>query len=450
MAPNAFAPPVDYWHLDVPGDVSLGVNADKAHRGGITGKGVKVVMVDSRLVSRTRTSSQRGYRVAPGHRSARARPTRRSTRTATAPPSRPTSSPSRPTSTFHDGEDQLRQHAPARFNAAVGARPRHHHLQLGLEHPEPAALGAANQALAAAIAAAVANGIVVVFSAGNGHFGFPGQHPDVISAGGVFMDADGDSAGLATTPAASPATIYPGRNVPDVCGLVGMRPRAAYIMLPLPGGLCDRHRPRPAARIPNGDETADNDGWAAISGTSAAAPQLAGVAALIKQACPRLTPAEVRDIMRTHGARRHRRVRATRDTGGTGRRRSGPRDRRTAWSTPTRRCWWPKLALPRADPIQPDHRSTDRRSADRSPSGRSDRRSADPARIRSPVRADHPGGSRSGRSSRSARCPRRPIQRRHPIEPRRGAAASPGRSPASRPPEDVDLTWRQMIDRLRR
>ena len=29
---------------------------------------------------------------------------------------------------------------------------------------------------------------------------------------------------------------------------------------------------------PNGDETANNDGWAAFSGTSAAAPQLAGVA----------------------------------------------------------------------------------------------------------------------------------------------------------------------------
>jgi Subtilase family len=48
---------------------------------------------------------------------------------------------------------------------------------------------------------------------------------------------------------------------------------------------------------PNGDETATDDGWAAFSGTSAAAPQVAGAAALIKQACPRLTPAEVKDIL---------------------------------------------------------------------------------------------------------------------------------------------------------
>ena len=49
---------------------------------------------------------------------------------------------------------------------------------------------------------------------------------------------------------------------------------------------------------PNGDETTNSDGWAAFSGTSAAAPQLAGVAALIKQACPGLTPVQVRNIMK--------------------------------------------------------------------------------------------------------------------------------------------------------
>jgi hypothetical protein len=50
---------------------------------------------------------------------------------------------------------------------------------------------------------------------------------------------------------------------------------------------------------PNGDETATNDGWAAFSGTSAAAPQIAGVCALIRQACPGLTPVQVRDILKS-------------------------------------------------------------------------------------------------------------------------------------------------------
>ena len=158
-------------------------------------------------------------------------------------------------------------------------------------------LSAAQQALAAAIAAAVASGIVVVFSAGNGHWGFPGQHPDVISAGGVFMDVN---QGMQASDYASGfmSNIYPGRRVPDVSGLVGMRPGAQYIMLPVESGD-EIDTDLAGGTHPNGDETATNDGWAAFSGTSAAAPQIAGVAALIKQACPRLTPAEVKDVLMT-------------------------------------------------------------------------------------------------------------------------------------------------------
>jgi subtilisin family serine protease len=51
------------------------------------------------------------------------------------------------------------------------------------------------------------------------------------------------------------------------------------------------------SEFPDGDETAADDGWAAFSGTSAAAPQLAGAAALIKQVVPSITPAGVKEIM---------------------------------------------------------------------------------------------------------------------------------------------------------
>ena len=40
-----------------------------------------------------------------------------------------------------------------------------------------------------------------------------------------------------------------------------------------------------------------DDGWAAFSGTSAAAPQVAGVCALLKQVAPRLSPAKVKDVL---------------------------------------------------------------------------------------------------------------------------------------------------------
>lgn len=290
---NAFAPNKSYWYLDVPGDVSLGMNADKAHRGGITGKGVKVVMTDTGWFQHA-YFTKRGYRSSP----------------VVLGPG--TANPNNDESGHGTAESaNIFAVAPdvdftmvklsfvntiGSFNTAVGLNPHIITNSWGSSQKLPP-LSAANQALAAAIALAVANGIIVVFSAGNGHFGFPGQHPDVISAGGVFMESNGNmrasnySSGFASS-------IYPGRKVPDVSGLVGMLPRAAYIMLPLqPGDDIDTDLA--GGTHPNGDETAVNDGWAAISGTSAAAPQLAGVSALIKQACAKLTPAQVRNILKT-------------------------------------------------------------------------------------------------------------------------------------------------------
>ncbi|MGH3995597.1 MAG: S8 family serine peptidase, partial [Pseudonocardiaceae bacterium] len=290
---NPFAPNKSYWYLDVPGDVSLGMNADKAHRGGITGKGIKVVMTDTGWFKHP-YFTKRGYRSSPvvlgpgtanplddesGHGTAES-----ANVFAVAP----------------DADFTMVKlsfvNTIGSFNAAVGLNPHIISNSWGSSQKNPP-LSAANQAMAAAIALAVANGIIVVFSAGNGHFGFPGQHPDVISAGGVFMESNGNmrasnySSGFASS-------IYPGRNVPDVSGLVGMLPRAAYIMLPLqPGDDIDTGMA--GGTHPNGDETAANDGWAAISGTSAAAPQLAGVCALVKQACPKLTPAQVRSILKS-------------------------------------------------------------------------------------------------------------------------------------------------------
>jgi hypothetical protein len=183
----------------------------------------------------------------------------------------------------------------AAFNAAVALNPHIITCSWGSD-VRTNSLSAADQALAAAVAAAVAAGIIVVFSAGNGQFGFPGQHPDVISAGGTFMQPDG-SITASNYASGFMSPVYPGRSVPDLCGLVGMLPKAAYIMLPMEPG--DQIDVQLAGGVhPNGDETPNNDGWAAISGTSAAAPQLAGVAALIKQACPKLTPADVKDILK--------------------------------------------------------------------------------------------------------------------------------------------------------
>lgn len=143
-------------------------------------------------------------------------------------------------------------------------------------------------------------GITVIFSAGNGHYGFPAQMPQVIAAGGVYAHRklyDGDFNLEASNYASSfTSKIYPGRTVPDFCGLVGMKPRGIYINLPLqPKCMIDQQLS--GGTYPNNDMTAPDDGWAVISGTSAAAPQIAGVCALLKQTQPSLAPILMKKIL---------------------------------------------------------------------------------------------------------------------------------------------------------
>ena len=88
------------------------------------------------------------------------------------------------------------------------------------------------------------------------------------------------------------SSLYPGRHVPDLCGLTGNAvkingaTRAPSLMLPVqPGSSLDGISPSTGA---------GNDGWGLFSGTSAACPQVAGVAALMLEKDPTLTPKEVK------------------------------------------------------------------------------------------------------------------------------------------------------------
>lgn len=290
MAASSFAPTKSYWHLDVPAGVSLGCNADRAHRAGFTGKSVRVAMVDSGWFKHP-FFVDRGYRAQPvvlGPGAANPLDDESGHGTGES------------ANIFAVAPDAILLpvkmsfvNTTASFQAAVALNPHIITNSWGSSTNGP--LSAANQALAAAIAAAVRSGIIVIFSAGNGHAGFPGQHPDVISAGGVYMDGQGNMR-ASNYASGFLSRIYPNRRVPDLSGLVGMAPGASYIMLPVqPGDEIDVGKS--GGTHPPQDETPSNDGWAAFSGTSAAAPQLAGAAALVRQACPRLTPAQVRRIL---------------------------------------------------------------------------------------------------------------------------------------------------------
>jgi len=284
-------PQKDYWHLEVPTPLRDALNAKQANDDGVNGNNVNVVMVDSGWY-RHPFFVQNNYNgnVILG-------------------PS--ASNPDHDESGHGTGESaNIFSVAPkvnftmvkmsfvnsvGAFNAAAALNPNIISCSWG-QSREGLPLSASQVTLGAAISAAVLRGIIVVFSAGNGHWGYPGQHPDVISAGGVYMERDGR---LQASDYSSgfKSKIFERRIVPDLSGLVGMKPSAAYIMLPVePGDSIDVGLAGGAH--PQKDETLPDDGWATFSGTSAAAPQLAGVCALIRQVCPNFSPKLIKRILK--------------------------------------------------------------------------------------------------------------------------------------------------------
>ncbi len=142
---------------------------------------------------------------------------------------------------------------------------------------------------------AVDDGILVVFAAGNGHRAFPASMPAVLAVGGVTVQRDG-SLEASSYASSFRSVMYPGRSVPDICGVVGeytsTSPMPGHIMLPVAEGSDLEGSNMPSA--------IDADGWGVFSGTSAACPQVAGVAALLRSASRhRLarSPDEIRAIL---------------------------------------------------------------------------------------------------------------------------------------------------------
>lgn len=301
-----FPPRVAYHHLRVPGDVALGVNASRAHRRGVTGRGVRVAVIDSGLYLDHPFFAGGGFNarvvLAPGATAAGTDPVGHGTGVcanlvAVAPDAEVIGVK------LDDDRGGRGASVLEGFQSALSLDPGVVSLSVGYDLVRPGTrtpltrLPEWLRALEAEIEAAVARGIVVVAAAGNGHLSFPGMMPGVISAGGVYADEFGD---LRPSDYASAfrSRVYPGREVPDVCGLVGlMRNQGDYIMLPVPpGSRIDR---RNAAH----DGTGATDGWGVFSGTSSAAPQVAGVCALLLQRDGTLTPMQVKEVLRATARR---------------------------------------------------------------------------------------------------------------------------------------------------
>ncbi|QQO56223.1 MAG: S8 family serine peptidase [Thiohalocapsa sp. PB-PSB1] len=279
-----------YRYLFVPDEVAVILRASRVHRLGVTGKNVVVGMLDTGHY-RHPFFTWHGYRVlstllAPGA----ANPNEDSNGHGTGESANIYSSaPDCRLRPIKMGNDTV-----GAINTALGSSPKPQILTNSWGYSvdtSGASLPNWLKPLEAAVANAVASGVVVCFSAGNGHYGFPGSHPDVISVGGVhvnYPDLDFEASSYASSFVSS---FYPGRRVPDICGLTGKRVninggKAPSLILPVQeNSSLDGIDPSTGSA---------NDGWGIFSGTSAACPQVAGICALMLEKDQTLTPAQVK------------------------------------------------------------------------------------------------------------------------------------------------------------
>jgi hypothetical protein len=305
--PSLYPPRVAYHHLRVPGDVVTTLNVARVHRQGCTGRGVRVVMIDSGFAHGHPHFQEHGYNtsvaLAPGaahdSRDGNGHGTGESANLLAVAPDvtfigvKLDNEDTGVGASVLEGFQEAMRHSPQVISVSLGYDlcPQDSFTGQRTSDRHLIALPNSLKALEAEIQAAVAAGVVVVFSAGNGHVAFPGMMPEVISAGGVYVDENGGT--FASDYASAFASkIYAGRNVPDCCGLVGLAAsHADYIMLPIEPKCEIDHE------VGKHDGTSGDDGWGVFSGTSAAAPQLAGVCALLLQKRPDLTPTEIKSIL---------------------------------------------------------------------------------------------------------------------------------------------------------
>ena len=279
-------PASSYFRLEVPHDVSRIMRADAVHASGNFGQGVKAAMIDSGFDWSHPYFKGKGYDLnasAPNNEDDNGHGTGESANLLAIAPKVKLYGLKMDdaVAAFQEARDTLKVQL---ISNSWGSR---------AQTDGPFSTWDPYWSLVLAeISLCVQSGIVVLFSGGNGGQSVTASSPDVISVGGTYCDGNGSL--FATEYASSFKSFrFPGRQVPDVCGLCGNPPKAIYIALPIPPG-CEIDKDLAGGTWPNGDETKQKDGWSAFSGTSAACPMVAGVVALMLSQNSTATPTAIR------------------------------------------------------------------------------------------------------------------------------------------------------------
>jgi serine protease AprX len=289
--PSPNPPLLEEHHVRVPEELAAILGADAAHTLGFTGRGVKVAVIDSGFYPHPYYSRQ-DYRIQ-----------------WVATPNDP------------EPASDVYGHGTAQLACLLSIAPEaevfaikcmdvdpsaaiERALELGanviscawgfdIDRPGKRKLPKDFEALHALIEEAVRSGVCVVAAAGNGQYSFPGSMPSVISAGGVFYGAD-RAFHPSDLSSSYESSFFPGRQVPDLCGLAGNLPHGRLLLLPVPPKAKLAKRPgfRPGATT--AQERRASVGWALFSGTSAATAMISGAAALLLEASPGLAPEALR------------------------------------------------------------------------------------------------------------------------------------------------------------
>lgn len=229
-------PRIKEHHVRLPDQLAEILGATGAHAMGVTGKGVRVAVIDSGFFPHPFYAS-RGYQI---HRIV----TDRELEPQSDEYGHGTAQLASLFSLAPDVEAlaiKCMDRDPSdALEIAISLRPDVISCAWGfnIDHEGCASVPSQYRRLARLIAKAVDEGMSVVAAAGNGQHAFPASMPQVIAAGGVYFGPDG---GFSPSDLSSSfeSSIYPGRIVPDVCGVVGNRPHGRLLLVPVP----------PAARL---------------------------------------------------------------------------------------------------------------------------------------------------------------------------------------------------------